>query len=136
MPTCPGCHREVAAEDAFCRHCGAALRGARPAERQPFMAQMAADFESRLKDRPRDADALYNLGLTHYYCGQYAEAAVCFAEVAELVPDFAANWGKLALCRWHAGKADEARELMAKAVGLAPRDRRLAELLARMREGA
>jgi Flp pilus assembly protein TadD len=134
VPVCPHCEKPVEATDAFCRHCGAALGSAASPERDGFMEQMAADFQGRLKDQPRNPDALYNLALSRLYGGQVAEAAACLRQVIALVPDFADAHGKLAVCLWRLGDPEAARAAIRAAVDLAPRDRRLADLRARMGE--
>jgi Flp pilus assembly protein TadD len=132
MPECPHCARPVEASDAFCRHCGAPLTAAADAQSRSFMDEMAADFAGRLKDHPRDPDALYNLALSRMYGRQVAEAAECLRQVLALAPDFADAHGKLAVCLWNLGDRDGAREAIGRAVALAPGDRRLAELQARI----
>lgn len=139
MARCTRCEREVDDTDAFCRHCGAPLRTSErptPPSGVPSRAldDMAADFLSRLKDKPEDPDALYNLALTRYYARDWAAAAECLTDLVRLVPEFADAHGKLALCYWHLGRREAALLSIRHAVRLAPEDRRLAEIAARMTE--
>ena len=134
MPNCPRCREPVEEGDAFCRKCGAALKAPAPEERDSFMADMAADFQRRLKDQPDDYDALYNLGLTWLQSRRFAEAASCFRQVIAGLPEFADAYARLAVCLWQSGEQEAAREAIASAASLAPGNRRIADLGARMEQ--
>ena len=143
MPICPRCQQSADEEDAFCRKCGANLKPDREPqvlqspptateERDPFMEDMAADFERRLKDDPNDPDALYNLGLARLLSKQFAEAATCFRRVVGVLPEFADAHTRLAVCLWNLGELEGARQAIAQAASLAPSNRRIAELKRQM----
>jgi tetratricopeptide (TPR) repeat protein len=135
MAKCPGCDRDVEAEDAFCRHCGTPLRAPQPtalADHSATLDDMAADFLGQLKDKPGDADTLYNLALARYYARDWAGAADCLRGFIQVAPDFADAHGKLAICLWQLGNRAAALASIRQAVSLSPEDRRLAELEARM----
>ncbi|NPV47901.1 MAG: tetratricopeptide repeat protein [Armatimonadetes bacterium] len=139
MARCRHCEREVDDTDAFCRHCGAALTTTEsplspPRAPSRALDDMAADFLSRLKDKPEDPDALYNLALTRYYARDWAAAAEYLVDFVRLVPEFADAHGKLALCYWHLGRREAALVSIRQAVSLAPNDRRLADIATRMAE--
>lgn len=45
-------------------------------------------FRSVLQEQPRNPDAHYNLGLTHYFLGNFTDAAVCFQNAITLDENF------------------------------------------------
>ena len=131
MPDCPGCGREISAEDAFCRHCGLKQGGASD-PRESFMREMAARFERRLKDEAGDTDAAFNLALTHFHAGHYAEAIPLLRQVLQAMPEFADARGKLAVSLWQTGECAEGLAEMQQAVAQAPGEQGLRKLLAQM----
>lgn len=133
MPQCPRCQQSVADDDAFCRHCGEALREAAPgSSRRVFMEEMAADFARRLKERADDPDALYNIGLSLLHSQRFAEAVDNFRRIVELLPSFGDAWTKLAISLWNSGQCEEAWKVIEQAARQMPDDCKIASLRRRM----
>ena len=120
MPKCPKCAADVAAEDNFCRVCGAGL--ALPAQRRTSrtVEQLIAEHVQKIADNPDDESLRYSLGLAYLYSGQPAAAAEQFAEVTKLTPDFADAHAKLAIAFAQMRNYTEARQAIERARRLRP----------------
>jgi Flp pilus assembly protein TadD len=105
---CPACDREIAAEDAFCRHCGHRLSAPPRQSRSAAVDDMEREYRQWLAEKPGDADAHYNLGLANLYSGNYVEAAEAFSAVIRLLPEEASGYEKLAVCLAKLGRREEA----------------------------
>lgn len=135
MPLCPSCHQEVAGDDAFCRHCGTALKESKAAgdrQRVAFMEEMAARFERRLKEKATDTDAMYNLALTYFYAERYSEALPLFEQVVSALPDFIDARVKWAIALWHTGQQQEALAQIQEAALREPDNEKVRRLKRRM----
>ena len=79
MQRCPRCERSVAAEAAFCPHCGAQLRV------QPVQGEIIDGTERFKKNRPLNPARAARLsivpGLGHWYAGAPLKGLVFFAGV-------------------------------------------------------
>lgn len=79
METCPRCRRSVAAESAFCPHCGAQLRV------QRVQGDIIDGTERFKKNRPLKPGRAARLsivpGLGHWYAGAPIRGAVFFAAI-------------------------------------------------------
>jgi tetratricopeptide (TPR) repeat protein len=117
---CPGCGREIAEEDAFCRHCGARLGGPPKQSRSATVDDMEREYRQWLADKPQDADAHYNVGLANLYSGNYDEAEKSFRTVVELLPEEASGYEKLAVALAKLGRRREALEEAQAACRLDP----------------
>lgn len=119
MPNCPKCGAAVAAEDNFCRVCGASLTSCRPGRSQTIQ-DLIAEHRSKIADNPDDASTRYSLGMAYLYDGQPAAAAEQFAEVTRLAPDFAHAYAKLALALSQMRNYCEARHAISQARQIQP----------------
>ena len=120
MPNCPKCAAEVAAEDNFCRVCGAFLhrQGQRP--RSNTVQQLISEYRQAIADNPDDESARYSLGLAYLYEGQPAAAAEQLVEVTRLVPDFADAYAKLAIAFSQMRNYSQAQQAIDQARELQP----------------
>ncbi|MBM3499319.1 MAG: tetratricopeptide repeat protein [Armatimonadetes bacterium] len=105
---CPGCGQDIAVEDAFCKHCGRRLDGAPKQSLSAAVDDMEREYRQWLNEKPRDADAHYNVGLANLYSGNYAQAVEAFLVVVELLPDEASGYAKLAIALAKLGRREEA----------------------------
>jgi tetratricopeptide (TPR) repeat protein len=117
---CPACGKPIQDEDAFCKHCGRRLGGVPRQSRSATVDDMEREYRHRLADKPRDADAHYNVGLANLYSGNYAEAAEAFGIVIELLPEDASGYEKLAITLAKLNRRDEALERARQACRLDP----------------
>jgi hypothetical protein len=79
MQTCPRCHRSVAAEAAFCPHCGAQLRA------QPVQGEVIDGTARFKRNRPLSPGRAARLsiipGLGHWYAGAPMKGLAFFAAI-------------------------------------------------------
>jgi hypothetical protein len=79
MQTCPRCRRSVAAEAAFCPHCGAQLKV------QPLQGEIIDGTDRFKKNRPVDPSRAARLslipGLGHWYAGAPVKGLAFFAAI-------------------------------------------------------
>jgi len=79
MQTCPRCRRSVAAEAAFCPHCGAQLRV------QPVQGEIIDGTQRFKRNRPLSPGRAARLsivpGLGHWYAGAPAKGLAFFVAV-------------------------------------------------------
>ena len=79
MQTCPRCRRSVAAEAAFCPHCGAQLRV------QPLTGEIIDETGRFKKNRPLNPGRAARLsivpGLGHWYAGAPLKGVAIFAAI-------------------------------------------------------
>jgi len=135
MPLCSSCHKEVATDDAFCRHCGAALKESPAAldrQRVAFMEEMAARFERRLKEKATDTDAMYNLALTYFYSERYSEAVPLLEQVVNALPEFTDARVKWAIALWKTGQQKKALAQIQEAACREPENEKIRTLKRRM----
>jgi tetratricopeptide (TPR) repeat protein len=91
---CPSCGKDCPDEDRFCGGCGVRLS---VEAGTAAVDDMILELRRAIAERPRDADAHYNLGIAYLYRGMFAEAASALQAVTELTPDFADAWERLGL---------------------------------------
>ena len=79
MQTCPRCRRSVAAEAAFCPHCGAQLRI------QPLQGEIIDGTKRFARNRPLSPGRAARLsivpGLGHWYAGAPLKGLALFAAI-------------------------------------------------------
>src|SRR5256884_7962828 len=79
MQTCPRCRRSVAAEAAFCPHCGAQLRI------QPLQGEIIDGTKRFARNRPLSPGRAARLsivpGLRHWHAGAPLKALAFFAAI-------------------------------------------------------
>jgi len=126
---CPACDREIGAEDAFCKHCGLRLGEALKPSRSATVDDMEREYRQWLAEKPRDADAHFNVGLANLYSGNYAQAAAAFRAVIELLPEYAAGYEKLAICLAKLRRREEALAQARTACRLDPESEALRRLV-------
>lgn len=126
---CPACGKIVSEADAFCRHCGRALRGTARRSRSATVDDLEREYRRWLAEKPRDADAHYNVGLANLYSGNYAEAAEAFRTVTELLPDESSGYEKLAIALAKLNQRDQALQCAKRAHQLDPANEAIRRLI-------
>jgi len=130
---CPTCAKPVAADDQFCKHCGARLAPAAQGPRSATVRDMVAEYRQSLADKPDDTSSLYNVGLGHLYSGQYEAAVEAFTAVVRILPEEAVAHEKLAVALAKLNRREEALEHARQAYHLDPERESTARLLKALR---
>jgi Flp pilus assembly protein TadD len=126
---CPVCYADCEDRHRFCPECGAKLE----AEEPSTLDEMIHDFQTRLSKEPKDADARYNLALAQIRLRRFEQAAEQLAQVAELEPQAAEVFEKLAYCLARSGEREAALVAARRALELDPERETARAIIERLR---
>jgi adenylate cyclase len=87
---------------------------------QPDVAMEHCKTSLRLNPRDRVANAGTSLGVAHFLCRRFEEAAAILRRSLEQTPSFAVPYRYLASCYAHLGRLDEARQVLARLRAITP----------------
>lgn len=93
-------------------------------------SKSAAEYETLLKARPKDADLLNDVGYSHYSRGDWATAEQYLARAVQADPNHKRAWTNLGLAQGQQGKFDDAFQSFCRAVRPADAHCNLAFVLA------
>ena len=88
------------------------LRSAQEALKSGNTTAAAREFQSILAIDPKNVDARANLGVLHFFEGEWASAAEQFQEVLKAQPKLSKVQAYLGMCQKRLGRSDEARRLL------------------------
>ena len=127
MTTCPNCGRTAEDGVNFCSHCGASLRS-------QTMDRMIQDARREVENSPNDASRRFNLALACKLGGLDDLALEEFGRVAELEPDYGDAHYEIGVLHVRAGRVEEARVALRKALEVEPGHPRARKLLDRLEQ--
>ena len=122
MPACPNCGRNTEESANFCSHCGASLRS-------QALDRMIQDARRAVDNDPNNASARFNLALACKLGGLDELALEEFGRVAELQPDFGDAHYEIGLLHAKAGRRQDARAALHRALEAEPGHARAQQLL-------
>jgi len=96
------------------------------------LAEIEAALRRATKQRPRDAEAHFRLGMVQHQQGRLAEAERCYRTALRLSPDNADALNNLSLVLEQRGQLPEAEALLRRALGVQPQNGLLQCNLARL----
>ena len=88
--------------------------------RQGDLDGAVAQLKGMLDKNPKDANALFLIGMAYVKKQMFPEATGAFLQVAEMAPKFAAAFHQLGVCYQQQDQPDKALEAYAKALELDP----------------
>jgi len=88
--------------------------------RQGDLDGAVAQLKGMLDKNPKDANALFLIGMAYVKKQMFPEATGAFLQVAEVAPKFAAAFHQLGVCYQQQDQPDKALEAYAKALELDP----------------
>lgn len=122
---CPNCGRKAEEGTNFCAFCGASLRS-------QALDRMIQDARRAVDASPKDASARFNLALACKLGGLEDLALEEFGRVAELQPDYADVFYEMGALHAKAGRTEEARAALQRALELEPGHAKAARLRQRL----
>jgi tetratricopeptide (TPR) repeat protein len=87
---------------------------------QPDMAITHLETSLRLNPRDRTARHLTGIGISHFLCRRFDDAAARLVESLEEIPTWPVTYRFLASCYAHMGRLDEAREIVERLRTITP----------------
>jgi Tfp pilus assembly protein PilF len=85
-------------------------------DRAGDFSKSLAEYEQLVRDNPKDADLLNDLGYSHYCRGDWATAETWLAKAVQIDPHHKRAWTNLGLARAQQAKWDESFQAFCKAV--------------------
>jgi len=129
VPECQNCGRKAEEGANFCAHCGASLRS-------QALDRMIQDARRAVDNNPGDASARFNLALACKLGGMGDLALQEFGRVAQMQPDYGDAYYEIGLLHAKAGRVEEARAALQRALEVEPDHAHAGKLLDRLGEGA
>lgn len=116
---CSVCHSEVPDDAQFCQRCGARLKAV-PEGINPAVIALVEQYERSVADRPKDADARFNLALAYLQANRYGSAVQQLELVRQMEPDFADVFYWLAIAYWRLENREAAKAALDELLKLNP----------------